>query len=299
MYKWFAGRSCFLSRLAIYHSQNPSFLIGADGWPSAKYCEAPFPGCPQIPSNSQTLKPSIRGEAFQNVIINSSVCRYYSLTGNIVSKSLQIRNILSIFLLAAYKKIRKLKRCVSDAIKNARAQMAQARKRNGILGSALAASLSAAAVFAPAAASAEDVTPVAQPQNSSVWNEELRALDEAARGAREYAEDNYGVGIVIHVGDESFPNSHFDTAEQFGDAVVQLFADKYQTPAKAFLSPNPGSKATGLTFHVDRLIHGAENGTEVKSVREAFAAMPDIVEQLKIAKELAAVELAAPVPAGG
>lgn len=174
--------------------------------------------------------------------------------------------------------------------------MAQAKQASRLFGAVTGAALAASAAFLPFAAAAQEVTPVTQ--TKTIWTDELRALREAASGARDYAENNYGVGVLIHVG-EDFPNEHFRTAEDFAKVMVGLFEGKYKTPAKAFLRPNPGTSNTGLTFHIGHHIHGAENGTEVKSVGQSIAAMQDIVEQLRLVKEIAALQTDQPVLNGG
>lgn len=177
--------------------------------------------------------------------------------------------------------------------------MAQARKTSQRFGAAAGALMAGAAVLAPlSAAYGQEAQPISQPGAESVWNDELRALRQASDGARDYAENNVGVGIVVHVG-EDFPNEHFQSAEQFADVLTGLIQQQYQTPSQAFLSPNPGSPNTGLTFHIGHLIHGTHNGTEVKTIQQALAEMPDIIEKLKIVKEIAAVEYEGPAPAAG
>jgi len=115
---------------------------------------------------------------------------------------------------------------------------------------------------------------------------EHRALRAASDAADRYAQNTFGLGIVIHVG-EDFPNAHFESAEQFADVLVQLITGKYATPAKAFLRPNPGTPVTGLTFHTGPLIHGSENGTEVKSISQSLTALPEIIKALRLVKEMA------------
>jgi opacity protein-like surface antigen len=167
--------------------------------------------------------------------------------------------------------------------------MAQAKQTSFLFGAVAGAAMTAAAVLTPMAATAQEVTPASTSENTA-WTEELRAFDKAAKEARVYAQDNYGVGILIHVG-EDFPNAHFQTPEQFARAVVGMFEQHLATPAQAFLSPNPGTKNTGLTYHIGHLIHGAENGTEVKTVQEAIDTAPDVVEQLKLLKDIASLEV--------
>ena len=211
-----------------------------------------------------------------------------SAARKIVSRNLQFAKEISIFCTATQKNNNMLQRCVSGAIDYARTRMAQA-KVNRLIAATAGAGLALTAAFMPLAATAQEVTPASTSENTA-WTEELRAFDKAAKEARGYAEDNYGVGILIHVG-EDFPNAHFQTPEQFAQAVVGMFEQHLGTPAQAFLRPNPGTKNTGLTYHIGHLIHGAENGTEVKTVQEAIDTAPDVVEQLKLLKDIASLEV--------
>lgn len=114
----------------------------------------------------------------------------------------------------------------------------------------------------------------------------LRELRAAADGARDYAENNYGVGILLHVGRDilsrSDPQAMIDKVSDF---YIGKFAE-YGVPARVFVSRDPDGRASGATYHIDRLIHGGNNGTEVKDLQTALDVIPDVVEQLRIAKEV-------------
>ena len=73
----------------------------------------------------------------------------------------------------------------------------------------------AEALFVPAATTSDDC---------QLSREELCELREATDQAKNYALNNPGVGILIHVGTDDFPNQHFQNAEQFGQAFVNAFA---------------------------------------------------------------------------
>lgn len=126
------------------------------------------------------------------------------------------------------------------------------------------------------------------------WNNpELEEFHRASTAARDYAENNVGVGIVIHVG-KDVPNSKVKSADQLG----QIFVNRFKAlgvNAKYFLRQND-TEASGITYHIGHQIHGAEDGTEVKLLREAWNSAPDVVEQLKVVKQLAAAN--APAPKG-
>lgn len=136
-----------------------------------------------------------------------------------------------------------------------------------------------------------------EPLQKTATSTEITKLIEATRSANKYAVSHYGVGIVIHVG-QDIPNRHFKSADEFGQAVVNLFKERYGVDAQYFLSPND-TKYSGMTYHIGHLIHGAGNGTEVKSVKQGLKAMGDVVEQLKIVKELAQAPLDKPIPDPG
>lgn len=126
-----------------------------------------------------------------------------------------------------------------------------------------------------------------------VWNPESLELHKAATAARDYAESNIGVGILIHVG-KDVPNKKIKSADELGQLFVKRFA-ALGVDAQYFLSQND-AKASGITYHIGHLIHGAGNGSEVKLLREAWNSAPDVVEQLKIVKQIKVAN--APEPKG-
>lgn len=176
--------------------------------------------------------------------------------------------------------------------------------RENFTGRAAAAALSGALALAAApAALAQDTRTAAASQRTCTdstgytWSScELYELDQADRAATDYAMNTNGVGILIHVG-KDIPNRHFATADDFGRAVVGAFQSQYGVEAQYFLRQND-AKATGITYHIGHLIHGAHNGTELKNVKQALAAMPEVVEQLKMVKSLTFVPGRNPQPAG-
>ncbi len=171
--------------------------------------------------------------------------------------------------------------------------MAQAKQTSRLFAAATGALLSVAAALNPSASFAQEATPVAQPSDT-VWTDELRALDEADLAATEYAKNNNGVGILLHVG-EDFPNEYFNSAEEAAQAFVAIFQQQHGTSAQYFMSPNPGSEWTGVTYHIGDQIHGTNAGTEVKTVLEAYEAMPDVVKQLQLIKEIASDQTNKPI----
>ena len=100
--------------------------------------------------------------------------------------------------------------------------------------------------------------------------QELCDFDTAQTAAETYVAENPGVGVLIHVG-QDFPNEHFENAEQFGQAVIHVFA-QHGVQAQYFLSPS-NAPNTGMTYYIGNLIHGQHNGTELKNVDQALAAV--------------------------
>ena len=185
-------------------------------------------------------------------------------------------------------------------------------KAKGYIGAALGAGLSLTAAAFPAAAqdsvraamSLETVDTILCETDREYfakdgWTSEGADLSCASDAARDYAENNPGVGVLIHVGTESFgEGKRFATPEAFGEAVVQTFEGRFGVSADYFLSQND-APATVLTYHIGDLIHGADNGTEVKTVREALEAMPEVASYVELIWEeklAAAQQLQNPTP---
>ena len=117
------------------------------------------------------------------------------------------------------------------------------------------------------------------------WNNpELEELRKASDAATLYAENNIGVGILIHVG-KDVPNKRVKSADELGQLFVKRFA-ALGVNAEYFLSQNGDAPSSGITYHIGHQIHGAENGTEVKGLKTAWNSAPDVVEQLKVVKQL-------------
>ncbi len=128
------------------------------------------------------------------------------------------------------------------------------------------------------------------------WNNpELEEFHRASTAARDYAENNVGVGILIHVG-QDVPNKSVKNADELGQLFVRRFT-ALGVNAKYFLRQNGDAPSSGVTYHIGHLIHGAGNGNEVKGLKTAWNSAPDVVEQMKIVKQLAVAD--APAPKGG
>ena len=125
------------------------------------------------------------------------------------------------------------------------------------------------------------------------WNNpELEEFHRASMAARDYAENNIGVGILIHVG-KDVPNKKVKSADELGELFVKRFAS-FGVNAKYFLSQNGDAPSSGVTYHIGHLIHGAGNGNEVKGLKTAWNSAADVIEQMKIIKQLAVADAPAP-----
>jgi len=126
-----------------------------------------------------------------------------------------------------------------------------------------------------------------QPRYSSKnWTPELIELDKASSAARNYAENNYGVGILVHLGSD-IPSKNVKNGDQLGQLFVNRFA-KFGIVARYFIAPNGNAPSTGITYHIGHLLFKA-NDNPVIGLQTAWDSAPKVIEQLKIVKELASV----------
>lgn len=114
------------------------------------------------------------------------------------------------------------------------------------------------------------------------WTEETIALDKASGAARKYAENNYGVGILIHLG-QDVPNKRVKDGDELGALFVGRFAE-YGVKARYFIAPND-APATGMTYHIGHLLYEANNDA-VMDLQTAWDDAPKVIERLKAVKEL-------------
>ena len=119
--------------------------------------------------------------------------------------------------------------------------------------------------------------------SSGNWTAETIALDKADRAATEYAEHNFGVGILIHLG-QDVPNQRVRNGDELGQLFVDRFAD-LGTDARYFIAPNDDGRATVVTYHIGHLLYKA-SGEPVFGLQTAWDDAPKVVEQLKIVKQL-------------
>lgn len=118
---------------------------------------------------------------------------------------------------------------------------------------------------------------------SGNWTAETIALDKADRAATEYAENNFGVGILIHLG-QDVPNQRVANGDELGALFVRRFAD-LGAEARYFIAPNDDARATVMTYHIGHLLYEA-NGEAVIGLQTAWDDAPKVIEQMKIVKAL-------------
>ncbi|MEO1324432.1 MAG: hypothetical protein AAFV59_15645 [Pseudomonadota bacterium] len=169
-------------------------------------------------------------------------------------------------------------------------KMQDAWSRRAVLAGFTAASLVAAA---PAGAQDNKARPVA------TYQQELDQLEAATRGAHEYATNNFGVGIVLHVGRDISGRPDADAAlAQVERYLINEFA-KRGVEARVFPRSNSDTVASGVAYHIDQYIHGANNGTALKDLQTALDSIPDVIALLRAAKGLALNQSEPGTPGGG
>ena len=120
-----------------------------------------------------------------------------------------------------------------------------------------------------------------KPRTAIPHEEVLRQLRAASDAAGDYAESYEGVGIVFHIGEDVMQRA--DGRELY-EKVARRFIGEFEKQgvnARVYGSPNPGTTASGVTYHIGDLIHGSSNGEEVKNLREGLNAIPSAVEQYR------------------
>lgn len=117
---------------------------------------------------------------------------------------------------------------------------------------------------------------------SGYWTKETVELDKADRAATLYAEDNYGVGILIHLG-QDVPNQRVKDGDELGRLFVNRFAE-LGIEARYFYWRND-APASGITYHIGHLLYEA-GGTPLLGLQTAWRDAPKVVEELKLVKSL-------------
>ena len=127
--------------------------------------------------------------------------------------------------------------------------------------------------------------------------------------AGDYAEKNYGIGILLHVGDDLRARAEA-AAKQHGvepqvalDFMLSKLDEHYTglfkahgVDAKMFPTTNLDAEATLISYHVDKLLYETQTGEADLGLVTAERAVPDVIEFLKTAKQFASLE-AEPEPA--
>lgn len=274
-----------------------------------------------IRSDKHHFRNTKRCAAFSKSINNTRDAIYYRLTNTNITKRLHF--VLLYFKTTVNPQIQNknniavkvTKRVCRQQLKSAETHMvAQARQSSRWIAGALAASMAAATAALPAVANAQDQANAA-PSNGTVWTEELREFHEAEQAAADYARNNDGVGILIHVGTQAaergiehnigqqiigwldnpstvpqeFITEHcIDPAADEAEitAVLEHFAHMEGVEAQYFLSYMDDTPGTGVTYHINHLIHGADRGEELKPLIQGICTVPDVAESLPIARAI-------------
>jgi hypothetical protein len=176
---------------------------------------------------------------------------------------------------------------VSAANIDARTQMAQA-KENRLAGRLLGAGLALSAAFVPAVATAQDVMPVANTVENARTAEisELRAADRAATA---YAKE-HGVAILLHVGKDIQNHEQPEALLQWVENQFKDSFSKYGIKVGIFPSMND-AKGSGLTYHIGDHIYSPPGSNGLFDLQTASEIVPEVVEQAKIALELAKADI--------
>ncbi len=161
--------------------------------------------------------------------------------------------------------------------------------KKSFVGPALAAGLSGLAALAPLSANADDAKPVAMTHDCGVMSAEICELDRMADAARAYAEENQSVAILFHVGDDVLTR---DDSEQLMQKAQAYFAQQFAShdiEVASFARSNPGTPATGLTFHYGHLVFQGPDGRINLDLKEGIDAIPQVADQLNILRQTAQV----------
>lgn len=118
------------------------------------------------------------------------------------------------------------------------------------------------------------------------WTAETIALDKASSAATHYALENYGVGILIHLG-KDVPNKRVKN----GDELGKLFVDRFKqlgVKARYFYWQND-TRATGIVYHIGHLLYHSDNNAVI-GLKTAWIEAPKVIEQLKLVKEIQSLQ---------
>ncbi|WP_299810433.1 hypothetical protein [uncultured Roseibium sp.] len=171
---------------------------------------------------------------------------------------------------------------------NARTQMAQAKQTSRLFGAVAGAAMTAAALFTPVAANAQEVTSVANTVETSRTAEiaELRAADRAATA---YAKE-HGVAILLHVGMDIQNHEQPEDLLQWVENQFKESFAKHGIDIGIFPRTND-ARGSGLTYHVGDHIYSPPGSNGLFDLQTASEIVPDVVKQARIALELANADI--------
>ena len=174
--------------------------------------------------------------------------------------------------------------------------MAAEKLASSFAARAFALTLSGIAAVAPTQGFADDASPTTVAYDCGSMNAEICELSRMSTAAREYAQDNQSVAVLFHIGDDVLTRddgevlmgrvqAHFE--QQFADLGIE---------AAIFPSRNPGTAATGLTFHYGHLVFQGPEGRINLDLQEGMAAIPQVAAQLDILRQTAEARVGGPTP---
>ena len=140
------------------------------------------------------------------------------------------------------------------------------------------------------------------------YEQELADMSYAQQSSRDFAENNFGIGIVLR-GGQDIPNEHFQTYEQ----LAEVFQQRYQNlldqaypnqnaQVRYFIAPNPDGKASLIAINIADRIYEIDNSKyglpenldpAILDLQTAWDAAPEVVEVLPTAKAMQAQREAA------
>ncbi|GFE65552.1 hypothetical protein [Litoreibacter roseus] len=172
--------------------------------------------------------------------------------------------------------------------------------KNTFAGRAFGAGLAGLVALMPVAATAQDAhSAAATGYDCGLMNDELCEFSRQANAARQYAAKNQSVAVLFHIGDDVLTRE--DTEALMG-RVQTHFEQQFAglgIEAATFPSKNPGTAATGLTFHYGHLVFQGTEGQINLNLQEGMDAIPQVAAQLDILRQTQRASLDAPAPSDG
>lgn len=175
--------------------------------------------------------------------------------------------------------------------------MAALAKTNGFLSSIAGAAMAFSAAVAPA--HAQEATNVANGETKTIWTDELRELAAADRAATEYAKQ-HGAAILLHVGKDIQDHEQSEALLAWVKDQFKAGFAKQGFEIEIFTSMND-AVGTVLVYHVgDHVYTPAGEKDPLLGLQKASSFIPEVVEQARLAQELAQADLQvrSPIPGG-